>query len=116
MNVLDSTKNKKHFLNLCLHKIGFNVDCVWNFFATSPGKSPFDGIGGTVKRLATKANLQRPIDNQILNSTDMDKFCNHSIKGISFCIVNGDTMNSICASDVERFLAVKTVPGIRSYH
>ena len=24
-------KNKKHFLNLCFHKIDFNVDCVWNF-------------------------------------------------------------------------------------
>ena len=46
----------------------------------------------------------------------MDKFCNRNIKGISFCIVNGDTMNSIRASVVERFLAVKTVPGIRSCH
>ena len=107
-------KNKKHFLNLCLHKMDFNVDCVWNFFATSHGKSPSDGIGGTVKRLATKASLQRPTDNQILNASDMYKFCNDSIKGL--CIVNGDTMNNICASLIERFQAVKTVPGTRSYH
>ena len=46
----------------------------------------------------------------------MDKICNHNTKGISFCIVNGDTMNSIHASVIERFLVVKTVPGIRSYH
>ena len=62
-------KNKKHFLNLCLHKIDFKVDCFWNFFATSHGKSPCDGIGGTVKRLATKTSLQRPIDNQILTTS-----------------------------------------------
>ena len=30
-------KYKKHFLNLCIHKIEFNVDCVWNVFATSHG-------------------------------------------------------------------------------
>ena len=82
---------------------------------TSHGKSPCDGIGDTVKRLATKVNLQRPIDNQILNATDMCKFCNNNIKGIVFCIVNGDTVISIHASLVERFLAVKTVPGTR-YH
>ena len=109
-------KNKKHFLNLCLHKKDFNVDCVWNFFATSHGKSPCDGIGGTVKRLATKASLQRPIDNQILNATDMYKFCKDISKGTSFCIVNGDTMNSIHASLVERFQLLKSVPGTRSYH
>ena len=48
-------KNKKHFLNLCLQKMDFNVDCVWNFFGTSHGKSPCNCTGGTVKRLATKA-------------------------------------------------------------
>ena len=41
----------------------------------------------------------------------MYKFCNYNIKEINFCIVNGDTMNSIHASLVERFQAVKTVPG-----
>ena len=63
-------KNKKHFLNLHLHKIDFNVDCVWNVFVTSHGKSPYDGIDGTVKRLATKASLQGPTDNQILHAAD----------------------------------------------
>ena len=31
-----------------------------HLFATSHGKGPCDGIGGTVKRLATRASLQRP--------------------------------------------------------
>ena len=61
---------------------------VWNFFATSHGKSPCDGIGGTVKRLTTKASLQSPIDHQILNASDMYKFCNDNIiKGMFlYCI------------------------------
>ena len=52
------------------------------FFATSHGKSTCDGIGGTVKRLTAKASLQRPVDRQILNSTEMFNFCTESIPGV----------------------------------
>ena len=41
---------------------------IGNVFATSHGKQPCDGIGGTVKRLTAKASLQRPINNQILDA------------------------------------------------
>jgi hypothetical protein len=37
--------------------IDFNIEVVWNYFASSHGKGPFGGIGGTVKRLAAKASL-----------------------------------------------------------
>ena len=53
-------KNCKGFLNLCHHEIDFGMSAEWNFFATSHGKGPCDGVGGTVKRLATRASLQRP--------------------------------------------------------
>lgn len=43
-------KNRYNFINLCHHKNDFELDCEWNFFATSHGKGPCDGIGGTVKR------------------------------------------------------------------
>ena len=42
-------KNKKNFKNLCLHKKEFGIDAKWTFFATSHGKSPCDGVGGTLK-------------------------------------------------------------------
>ena len=51
-------KNCKNFLNLCHHKKDFGLSAEWNFFATSHGKGPCDGLSGTVKRLATKASLQ----------------------------------------------------------
>jgi len=51
-------KNCKNFLNLCHHKVDFGVDAEWHFFATSHGKGPCDGLGGTVKRLAARASLQ----------------------------------------------------------
>ena len=53
-------KNRYNFINLCYQQDDFRVKAEWNFFATTHGKSACDGIGGTVKRLVTKASLQRP--------------------------------------------------------
>ena len=41
-------KNCKNFINLCLHERDFSIKCVWSFFATSHGKSPCDGLEGTL--------------------------------------------------------------------
>ena len=55
-------KNCKNFVNLCLHEQDFDITAEWHFFATSHGKGPCDGLGGTVKRLAARASLQRCSD------------------------------------------------------
>ena len=81
-------KNCKIFLNLCFHKNDFNVDCEWNFFETSHGKSPCDGLGGTAKWLTAKTSLQRPINNQILNAEEMYSYCTDEIKGIDFIYIS----------------------------
>ena len=44
----------------------------------------YDGIGGTVKLLVTRARLQRSISNQILIADKMFEFCVEKIKGIIF--------------------------------
>ena len=51
--------NCKHFLNLCYHQGDFGVGCQWNSFATSHGKSPCNGVGGTA---AANASLQRSME------------------------------------------------------
>ena len=38
----------------------------WHFSATSHGKGACDGLGGTVKRLAAHASLQRPYNDQLM--------------------------------------------------
>ena len=78
-------KNQYNFINLCHHKEDSSLDCEWNFFAISHGKSACDGIGGTVKRLTAKASLQRPVDRQILNPREMFNFCTKSLPGIAYC-------------------------------
>lgn len=59
-------KNRKNFLNLCFHKSDFRVPAEWHFSATFHGKGAWDGLGGTVKRLAARASLQRPYEDQIM--------------------------------------------------
>ena len=50
MLVLLSKNNGKNFINLCYHKIDFNIGAKWTFFATNYGKPVCDGRGRVVKR------------------------------------------------------------------
>ena len=44
-----------------MHSHDFGIEATWSFFATSHGKSPCDGIGGTVKRSTAMESLRRPL-------------------------------------------------------
>lgn len=75
-------KNYKNFINLCHHEEDYGMTAEWHFFATSHGKNACDGVGGTIKRLATRASLQRTVEGQILNAHDLFEFASKNIKGI----------------------------------
>jgi hypothetical protein len=51
-------KNMNNFINLCHHNIDFGINAEWHFFATSHGRGPCDGVGGTIKRFAACSSLQ----------------------------------------------------------
>ena len=77
-------KNCKNFTNLCYHFLDFGVHAEWHFFATSHMKSAGDGAGGTLKRLATKASLQRLYKDHILTAEQLYLFAVSEIKGMHF--------------------------------
>ena len=56
------------------------LSCSWSFFATSHGISSRDGIGGTIKWLAARASLQKPLNNQILKLVDLKSWEKISFK------------------------------------
>ena len=85
-------KNYKNFINLSYHETDFNISAKWAFFATSHGKSPYDGIGGTVKRLVKRACLQKRA--VILNIVDFMHDCQHHIEGIAFMHLSSNTLQS----------------------
>ena len=61
-------KNCKNLISLCYHKEDFGIPAKWHFFATSHGKGPCDGVGGTVKHEAAKASLQHSYHDQIMTT------------------------------------------------
>ena len=72
----------ERILLICHHNKDFGMPAEWHFFATSHGKGPCDGVGGTVKRLAARASLQRPINNQITTPRQLFEFAESEIKSI----------------------------------
>ena len=87
-----------------------------DFFATSHGKQPCDGIGGTVKRLAAKASLQRNLQNQILTLKAMFDFCVNNIEGINFIYISTDELSETRIFLNDRFVNASTISGTRSFH
>ena len=109
-------KNYKNMMNLCMHKEDFQLDATWSFFATSHGKSPCDGVGGTVKRKIARCSLQRPINDQILTFPAVEKFCAEHLKSIHFISIYKTEMVQIRATLEERYKHGDTISGTRSCH
>lgn len=109
-------KNYKNFLNLIFHKEDFGIGADWSFFATSHGKSPCDGVGGTIKRLVARASLQRPLNDQIITFEAFANYVNLNIKSVKFFSILSKDMDIIRHSQKARFEIGKTIPGTRSYH
>ena len=111
-------KNFKNFSNLCHHKHDFAIEATWHFFATSHGKSPCDGLGGTVKRLVARASLQAPLDGQIMTPKDMFEWCIENIPGITFHYISTEDVkaNEKSFNLEARFGQAKTINGTRSHH
>lgn len=109
-------KNCKNFQNLLFHKHDFEINAEWHFFATSHGKSACDGIGGTVKRLASRASLQQITDHFILTPSDLYQWASSHIPGIKFFYMSNGQVSKHEELIQCRLADVKTVQGTRSHH
>lgn len=109
-------KNKSNFSNLAHHFEDFGIQAEWHFFATSHGKSPCDGVGGTLKRLATQASLQKPISDQI---TSPQKLYQWAIRenfkmNFEFCSISEVKRKKRFLT--KRFSNTQSIAGTRSHH
>ena len=109
-------KNCKNFTKLCLHKKDYNISAVWNFFATSHGKSSCDGLGGTLKWLVARTSLLAPVDGQITTADLMFKWCTDHVSGVKFQFLSEEDIKYNEKSyDLElesRFSGVSMAPGL----
>ena len=86
-------------------------------FATSHGKQPCDGIGGTVKHLTAKVSLQRLYSDQILTPKMMFQYCVSNSQDIEFIYIAQENLNSTRLFLETRFEQIKCpIPGTRSFH
>lgn len=109
-------KNRKNFLNVYLHKIDFGYDCEWHFHATSHGKGPCDGLGGTLKRSATRASLARVYENQIDSAELLFKWASTSKIDMNFDYATIAEHKCMVVNLQERFNAAVTIKGTLKYH
>lgn len=109
-------KNKYNFTNLCHYKDDFNVETEWHFFATSHGKGACDGVGGTVKRLASRASLQRPDDQQITTPFQLFQWAEQYFENISFEFCSKSEYEKEESALKKRFEKAATIKGTRLYH
>lgn len=63
-------KNKYGVRNIRSHQEDFGISAEHHFFFTAHGKSPCDGCGGTIKRLAARESLQRTADKEQLDTCE----------------------------------------------
>ena len=103
-------------MNLFLHKWDFGLDVEWIFFATSHGKAPCDGIGGSVKHPTAKRSLQRPVNNQILDYQAMLNVWEEEMSKIKLFGISKETVDEVRRSLEEWFSGANTVPGTWSSH
>lgn len=105
-------KNRFNMLNVLYHNEDFGVPAEWHFFATSHGKGPSDGLGGTLKRLATRASLQGV---QIQTAKELfdwaTRSCGIHVEYIpsTECVKQQKRLHS-------RFNKAVNIPGIRGMH
>ena len=109
-------KNRKNFNNLCHHELDFGVKAEWHFSATSHGKGACDGLGGTVKRQAARASLQRPYHEQIMTPLQLYDWASSTLNAINFTYCTTAQYSEVKDQLETRFSHSRTIPGTRQYH
>ena len=100
-------KNRKNFLNLCHHREDIDITAEWHCSATSHGKGACNGLGETVKRLAARASIQRPYNDQIMTPRQLFDWASTNVPNVqfSYCSIEDYKENNIILSNAFTVLA-----------
>lgn len=102
--------------NVAHHEMDFGLKAEWHFFATSHGKGPSDGLGGTIKREAARASLILPLESQIQKPVQLYEWAKSKLSGMNVDYVTAEEISLTKKSLKNRFNAAPAVTGIRSFH
>ena len=91
---------------MCHHEVDLGTKAESQFFATSHGKGPCDGVGGTIKRAAVRAS-QRPYSDQIMTPRQSFEYAKETIAGVHFQYC---TIEEVSRKLEARFSVARTIP------
>jgi hypothetical protein len=83
---------------------------------TSYGKNACDGVRGTLKRLAAKASLQQPYNDQIMTPHQLYEWAQSSIHNLNFDFVTENEYKEEEGLLSSRFATAETVRGTQQLH
>ena len=109
-------KNRFHLANLCHHKANYGLDLMWNFFGTSHGKSPCDGVGGATKRLARQKNLQAVNTEPIIQPIELYEWASKNISNIRYFYVSKEEARGEEKRLKNQFETTCAIPNIQKLH
>lgn len=108
-------KNKKNFFNISQYKEKYGIDVEWHCFATSHGKSPCDGVGGTFKRNARRESIRRT-DNHILTSKDLYDWACQNESSMVFMHCSEEEYENTKAELIGKYNSLKRIDGTQQLH
>lgn len=106
-------KSKKYFLNLLHHLNDFGIHATHHFHATSHGKGPIDGVGGTSKREVYQASMK---GENILNASEFHQYLVKKNTAISSSLITESEYSTAKTMLTERWLNAKTIKGTQKLH
>lgn len=112
-------KNKKNFCTVVHHFRDYQIECEWHFYATSHGKGPCDGIGGTVKRKAARASLSKEYEKFITTPLELYEWATtraNFADTMNFCYISEEEYTAKQNFLEDRYKVLKPIPGTRGYH
>lgn len=110
-------KNRKNFYNLITIKTDYHYDIIWNFFASCHGKNSCDAVGGTLKRNATRASLQRPLRDQIQTAEMLFKWCESNPNTeVDYKFCSNEQYKRLFNQLKHKYDSIQTIEGTRKFH
>lgn len=106
-------KNRKNFYNISQFKTEHGLEAEWHFFATSHGKSPCDGIGGTFKRNARRASIQ---GKTILTAKQLFDWAIEKESTMVHMYCTLAEYDEALSREIIRYNNIQTIKGTQSYH
>lgn len=110
-------KNYKNFYNVSQFEQDYGYASEWHFFATSHGKSPCDGVGGTFKRNARRESLQRrPDEDPLATAEELYKWAIGKDSSMEYIFCTEQEYKTTVLQEVGRYGRASTINGTLKLH